>query len=54
MNRIRLATGSRQPEAIGLYTHLGYKRRGPFGDYPDDPVLLFMEKLVTCGDQMPV
>ena len=41
---IRLETGIHQPEAIGLYARFGYKRRGPFGDYPDDPLSVFMEK----------
>lgn len=41
---LRLETGIRQPEAIGLYEQAGYARRGPFADYPDDPLSLFMEK----------
>ena len=41
---IRLETGIHQPEAIGLYARLGYRRRGPFGEYPDDPVSVFMER----------
>ncbi len=41
----RLETGTRQPEALGLYRGLGYNIRGPFGDYPaDDPLSVFMEK----------
>jgi putative acetyltransferase len=41
----RLETGTRQPEALGLYRALGYFDRGPFGDYPtDDPLSVFMEK----------
>lgn len=43
---LRLETGIRQPEAIGLYERIGYVRRGPFADYPDDPLSLFMEKRV--------
>lgn len=45
----RLETGVRQPEAIGLYTSLGYARRGPFGGYASDPLSLFMEKRLTPG-----
>ena len=40
----RLETGVSQPEALGLYARAGYRRRGPFGDYPPDPLCVFMEK----------
>ena len=43
LSMIRLETGTRQPEAIGLYEALGFTRRGPYGDYPDDPFSVFME-----------
>jgi putative acetyltransferase len=39
-----LETGVSQPEALRLYEKAGYQRRGPFGDYPEDPVCVFMEK----------
>jgi putative acetyltransferase len=39
-----LETGIRQPEALGLYERLGFVRRGPFGDYAEDPLSVFMEK----------
>ena len=39
-----LETGPAQPEAIILYERLGYQYRGPFGDYPDDPLSVFMQK----------
>lgn len=39
-----LETGPSQPEAIGLYKRLGYRVRGPYGGYPDDPLSVFMEK----------
>ncbi len=42
---IRLETGIHQPEAIRLYARRGYKRRGPFGNYADDPLSVFMEKM---------
>lgn len=42
-----LETGIRQPEALGLYEHAGYKRRGPFGDYAEDPLSVFMQKHLT-------
>jgi putative acetyltransferase len=42
--RFMLETGPSQPEAIGLYQRLGYAVRGPYGDYRDDPLSVFMEK----------
>jgi putative acetyltransferase len=41
---IRLETGTRQPEAWSLYKTCGYSETGPFGDYPADPLSIFMEK----------
>lgn len=41
---MRLETGNRQPEALHVYERHGFVRRGPFGDYPDDPTSIFMEK----------
>ncbi len=41
---LRLETGVRQPEALGLYRRLGYAERGPFGAYLPDPLSVFMEK----------
>jgi putative acetyltransferase len=40
----RLETGIYQPEALGLYSAIGYVNRGPFGDYKLDPLSVFMEK----------
>jgi GNAT superfamily N-acetyltransferase len=34
---LRLETGPRQPEAIGLYESAGYRPIGPFGVYVDEP-----------------
>lgn len=42
--RLMLETGVRQPEALRLYEGAGYSRRSRFGDYPDDPLSVFMEK----------
>ena len=39
-----LETGPTQPEALILYERLGYQYRGPFGDYPADPLSVFMQK----------
>ncbi|KQW87841.1 GCN5 family acetyltransferase [Massilia sp. Root418] len=41
-----LETGPSQPEAIALYERLGYQRCGPYGDYRDDPLSVFMRKAV--------
>jgi putative acetyltransferase len=43
---LRLETGIHQPEAIGLYEKLGFRKRNRFGEYPDDPVSVFMEKIL--------
>ncbi|QOL48448.1 GNAT family N-acetyltransferase [Massilia litorea] len=42
--RFMLETGPTQPEALIAYERLGYRYRGPFGDYPDDPLSVFMQK----------
>jgi GNAT superfamily N-acetyltransferase len=41
---LRTETGVSQPDAVRLCERAGYARRGPFGDYPDDPLSVFMEK----------
>lgn len=41
---LKLESGSSQPEALALYAGCGYQRCGPFGDYADDPLSVFMEK----------
>ncbi|WP_458766481.1 GNAT family N-acetyltransferase [Cupriavidus basilensis] len=42
--RFVLETGVSQPEALALYARAGYLRCGPFGDYADDPLSVFMQK----------
>lgn len=42
-----LETGPTMPEALALYGRMGYRRRGPFGDYPNDPFSVFMQKVVN-------
>lgn len=44
---VRLETGVTQPEAVRLFERAGYQRRGPFGDYPDDPLSVFLEKCLS-------
>ena len=46
VRRLRLETGPRQPEAIGLYRRFNYFERGPFGTYREDPFSVFMEKTI--------
>ena len=41
---LKLETGPYQPEALALYASAGYERRGPFGDYTNDPLSVFMQK----------
>lgn len=43
---LRLETGVRQAEALGLYRACGYAERAPFGAYVEDPLSVFMEKLL--------
>lgn len=45
--KLMLETGVLQPDAIALYEGQGFRRRGPFGTYEDDPLSIFMEKIVT-------
>jgi putative acetyltransferase len=40
---LRLETGNAQPEALAMYERAGFRHRGPFGDYQEDPLSLFME-----------
>jgi len=41
---LRLETGDLLVDAHRLYARHGFEKRGPFGDYIDDPRSLFMEK----------
>ena len=45
---LRLETGVHQPEALGLYRRRGYRERGPFGAYAEDPLSVFMEKRIVA------
>ncbi|MCG7536905.1 GNAT family N-acetyltransferase [Pseudoalteromonas sp. OOF1S-7] len=40
---LRLETGIRQTEAIGLYASLGFVQRDAFGSYEPDPLSVYME-----------
>jgi len=43
-HQFMLETGPLQLEALGLYERMGYQRRGPFGNYGDDPHSVYMAK----------
>jgi putative acetyltransferase len=43
---LMLETGPYQPEALAFYAKHGYLRRGPFGNYPEHPLSVFMGKLL--------
>ena len=43
---LRLETGIYQTEAIRLYEHWGFQRRGPFGEYREDPNTVYFEKSI--------
>lgn len=47
---VRLETGPYQYEALALYSGAGYQRRGPFGNYTDDPLSVFMQKHMGIDD----
>jgi ribosomal protein S18 acetylase RimI-like enzyme len=49
-SRIRLETGLRQPEAVGLYEAAGYHRVACYGGYADDPMSVCFEKHLVMGD----
>jgi putative acetyltransferase len=44
---LRLETGIHQHEAIALYERSGFTRCGRYGDYPNDPLSVFMEKRIA-------
>lgn len=45
---LTLETGPYQNEALALYASAGYERRGPFGDYKNDPLSVFMQKHIAA------
>jgi putative acetyltransferase len=47
---LTLETGPYQHEALALYASAGYERRGPFGDYANDPLSVFMQKRIAPSD----
>lgn len=45
---LKLESGPSQPEALSLYARCGYARRGPFGHYTNDPLSVFMQKVIAA------
>lgn len=45
---LKLETGPYQAEALALYASAGYERRGPFADYTNDPLSVFMQKKLAA------
>lgn len=43
---LRLEIGIHQIEAIALYERYGFERRGPFGEYEEDPLSNYFEKRI--------
>jgi putative acetyltransferase len=51
LHTLRLETGNRQPEAVGLYCSVGFRATSAFGDYPANGVsLFFAERLGPPGE----
>src|SRR5207248_5161117 len=44
--KVRLETGTRQPEAIRLYESAGYQRIAAYGDFKDSPLSVCFEKSI--------
>jgi putative acetyltransferase len=44
---VRLETGTRNNEALGLYRRSGFADCAPFWDYGPDPLSVFMEKVLA-------
>lgn len=44
ISMLKLEAGHEQPEAMGLYRAAGFRECSAFGDYPEGPPSVFMEK----------
>jgi GNAT superfamily N-acetyltransferase len=49
--RVRLETGTRQPEAVRLYENAGYRLIPNFGDYVDAKASLCFERILEAIDE---
>jgi putative acetyltransferase len=47
LKSLMLETGDLNVQAMKLYVRAGFRRRGPFADYPDAPLSVFMEKVLS-------
>ncbi|HEX3486340.1 MAG TPA: GNAT family N-acetyltransferase [Micropepsaceae bacterium] len=47
LEELKLETGIRSPAAIRTYERLGYRQCGRFGNYPEAPLSIFMEKRIA-------
>jgi GNAT superfamily N-acetyltransferase len=50
LGRVVLETGTRQPEALGLYRAAGYVEIAAFGEYVDSLLSIYMEKRLARED----
>lgn len=50
---IQLETGPYQPEALAFYGKHGYVVCGAFGNYPEHPLSIFMEKVLDNPARTP-
>ena len=48
---LRLETGVKNHEALGLYMQAGFRPRDPFGDYRADPLSVFMQKDLSSSSR---
>lgn len=46
--KLLLETGPNQPEALAFYARQGFVECGPFGEYPEHPLSVFMCKAVLA------
>ena len=48
---VKLETGIHQTEALRLFESNGYVRTTRYGQYPEDPLSVFMEKRLSPADR---
>jgi len=46
---LRLETGIYQTDAVHLYERYGFERRGPFGEYREDPLSIYYELALSAN-----
>lgn len=46
ISELKLETGTERPAAIRMYERLGYRRCSRFGTYPEDPLSIYMSKVL--------